>query len=236
MLVVEDEVKIRDLVRTYLQREGLSVLTTGSGAEAITLAASARPDLIVLDLRLPDVPGESVAAEVRRAATTPIIMLTAKASEADRIAGLELGADDYLTKPFSPRELVLRVHAVLRRTGAAGAGRGDDDAGAEGVSSFGGGLVEIDEARHLVTVRGEPVDLTPTEWALLTALAASPGRVLSRAELANRTRGYEFDGYERTMDSHVKNLRRKVEADPHNPQVVETVLGAGYRLGVRRDP
>lgn len=229
VLVVEDETKIRDLVRIYLEREGLSVVTTASGAEALLLAEQIGPDLIVLDLRLPDVAGEAVATEVRRRRATPILMLTAKSSEAERIAGLELGADDYLTKPFSPRELVLRVKAILRRA-AGGAG------GMAGPMSFGAGELRLDESRREAVVRGETLELTPTEWALLVTLAGAPGRVFSRYELINRTRGYEFDGYERTVDSHVKNLRRKLEVDPRNPRVVETVLGAGYRLGLARDP
>jgi DNA-binding response OmpR family regulator len=226
VLVVEDEVKIRDLLRGYLEREGWSVLTTGSGAEAIRLADTATPDLIVLDLGLPDVAGETVAAEVRSRSATPILMLTARAAEEDRIRGLELGADDYVTKPFSPREVVLRAGAILRR---AGAGRAP-----AGGMAFGGGEVVIDEDRHEVTVRGEPVELTPTEWGVLAALATTPGRVYSRLELLNRVRGYEFAS-ERAVDSHVKNLRRKIERDPHEPRIVETVLGAGYRLGLARD-
>ncbi|HCU94291.1 MAG TPA: DNA-binding response regulator [Actinobacteria bacterium] len=227
VLVVEDEKKIRDLVRGMLEREGLTVVSTGSGAEAIDLAGRIHPDLVVLDLGLPDVPGEEVAREVRRLAETPILMLTAKVTEADRIRGLELGADDYLTKPFSPRELVLRVQAVLRR--------GRAPAAAGGPASFGGGQLVIDDERHQATVRGAVVELTPTEWGILVALAGVPGRVYSRFELINRVRGYEFEGYERTIDSHVKNLRRKVERDPAAPAIVETVLGAGYRLGLTRD-
>ena len=227
VLVVEDEVKIRELVRRYLEREGLAVLTTGSGAEALTMLETQPVDLIVLDLNLPDVSGESVAAEVRSRSAVPILMLTAKSTEADRIRGLELGADDYLTKPFSPKELVLRVQAVLRRSRTSTA--------LDAPASFGAGTLMIDEVRHDVTVRGRSVELTPTEWSLLVALTGAPGRVFSRAELINRLRGYEFDGYERTVDSHVKNLRRKIELDPHEPDIVETILGAGYRLGVDRD-
>ncbi len=226
VLLVEDERKLRELVRSYLERAGLTVLSTGSGAEAIMLAASASPDLVVLDLGLPDVPGGTVARELRAAAPVPILMLTAKSAEEDRIAGLELGADDYVTKPFSPRELVLRVQAILRRGGPAAE---------HSVSSYGDGMLVIDEPRRLARVRGAEVDLTPTEWGVLVALASVPGRVYSRFELINRVRGYEFEGYERTVDSHVKNLRRKIEDDPGNPRIVQTVLGSGYRLGLARD-
>jgi DNA-binding response OmpR family regulator len=227
VLVVEDEQKLRDLVRSYLERAGFAVLSTGSGAEAISLAGSARPDLVVLDLGLPDVPGQSVAREIRIAGPTPILMLTARSSEEDRIAGLELGADDYVTKPFSPRELVLRVQAILRRGGRP--------AGEEGLACYGGGMLAIDEPRRAARVRGVPVELTPTEWGILVALAAVPGRVYSRLELINRVRGYEFEGYERTIDSHVKNLRRKIEEDQRDPRIIQTVLGGGYRLGLTRD-
>jgi DNA-binding response OmpR family regulator len=226
VLVVEDERKLRELVRSYLERAGFTVLSTESGAEALTLAASASPDLVVLDLGLPDVPGETVARELRAAGSTPIVMLTARSAEEDRIRGLELGADDYVTKPFSPRELVLRVQAVLRR----GAPAADP-----GVASYGDGVLVIDEPRRLVKVRGTAASLTPTEWGVLVALATVPGRVYSRFELINRVRGYEFEGYERTVDSHVKNLRRKIEVDPADPQIVQTVLGGGYRLGLARD-
>jgi len=227
VLIVEDELKLRDLVRSYLERDGLTVLTAGTGADGLRLAATANPDLIILDLGLPDIPGESIAAEVRRGSGVPIVMLTAKVEEADRIRGLELGADDYVTKPFSPRELVLRVRAVLRR----GARREDQDPTRE----YGGGRLVIDEATRSVTVDGEQRDLTPTEWAILLALATRPGRVYSRAELINRARGHEFEGYERSVDSHIKNLRRKIETDPAHPEIVLTVLGGGYRLGLSAD-
>ena len=227
VLLVEDERKLRELVRSYLERAGFTVLSTGSGAEAISLIGSADPDLVVLDLGLPDIPGETVAREVREAGVTPILMLTAKSGEEDRIRGLELGADDYVTKPFSPRELVLRVQAILRRGGPATADRG--------VSRYGDGALVIDEPRRLARISGTAVELTPTEWGILVALATVPGRVYSRFELINRVRGYEFEGYERTIDSHVKNLRRKIEDDPGNPAIIQTVLGGGYRLGLSRD-
>jgi Response regulators consisting of a CheY-like receiver domain and a winged-helix DNA-binding domain len=227
VLVVEDELKIRELVRRYLERADLSVLTTGSGAEALTMLETQQVDLIVLDLNLPDVSGESIAAEVRSRSATPILMLTAKSTEADRIRGLELGADDYLTKPFSPRELVLRVQAVLRRSRTT--------ANSDAPASFGAGTLVIDEVRHDVIVRGRSVELTPTEWALLIALTGAPGRMFSRAELINRLRGYQFEGYERTIDAHVKNLRRKIEPDHHHPRYVQTVQGVGYRLAAKRE-
>jgi DNA-binding response OmpR family regulator len=227
VLVVEDERKLRDFIRSYLERAGFTVLSTGSGAEAITMAADTEPDLVILDLGLPDVPGEAVARELRTIAAVPIVMLTARAAEEDRIRGLELGADDYVTKPFSPRELVLRVQAILRRGGPAAA--------AHGVTSYGKGALVIDEPRRTVTVRGAQAQLTPTEWGILGALATVPGRVYSRLELINKVRGYEFEGYERTVDSHVKNLRRKIEEDPGNPGIIVTVLGGGYRLGLARD-
>ncbi|MCL2395287.1 MAG: response regulator transcription factor [Acidimicrobiaceae bacterium] len=242
VLVVEDELKLRELLRAYLERDGLAVLSAGTGAEALDIAAKAPPDLVVLDLGLPDIPGEEVARELRRGGSggagrnVPILILTAKADEEDRVKGLELGADDYVTKPFSPRELVLRVQAILRRslsqpgqTGRRGEGeRGDR-------MSFGEGELILDEGRREALVRGAPVDLTPTEWGILSALASRPGRVYSRYELLNRVRGYEYAGYDRTVDSHVKNLRRKIEADPRSPRLVLTVLGGGYRLAVRRD-
>ena len=227
VLLVEDERKLRDLVRSYLERSGFVVLSAGTGAEALSLARSAEPDLVILDLRLPDIPGETVARELRAAGTIPILMLTAKSSEEDRIKGLELGADDYVTKPFSPRELVLRVQAILRRGRQAAA----DDR----VARYGGGILAIDEPRRVAEVRGTVVELTPTEWGILVALATVPGRVYSRLELINRVRGYEFEGYERTIDSHVKNLRRKIEEDHHAPEIIQTVLGGGYRLGLTRD-
>ncbi len=225
VLVVEDDRELRELVRRYLERAGHAVHTTGSGAEAVSRLSNGGVDLMVLDLSLPDVDGLDVLAAARDRRDVPVVVLTARASVEDRIRGLRGGADDYLTKPFSPTELVLRVDAVLHRTGGAGA-----EAAA---ATFGGGRLRIDEARHESSLDGEPLDLTPTEWGLLTALAGTPGRVFSRYELVNRVRGYEFAGYERTIDSHVKNLRRKL--GPDGTDIVRTVLGVGYRLGWSRD-
>ena len=227
VMLVEDEYKLRVLVRSYLEKAGMDVLSTGSGAEAIRFAERTRFDLVILDLGLPDIPGEEVAREIRSVGDVPILILTARTDERDRIAGLELGADDYVTKPFSPRELVLRVGAIMRRGRASTVETGP--------VSYGGGRLIVDEDRHRVEVDGKAVELTPTEWGLLLALAQVPGKVYSRYELINRVRGYEIEAYERTVDSHVKNLRRKIEADPSAPELVETVLGAGYRLGLRRD-
>jgi DNA-binding response OmpR family regulator len=223
VLVVEDERDIRELLRRYLERAGHSVLTTGTGAEAIRLLGESVPDLALLDLGLPDIDGFEV---LRHAQTLsiPVIALTARSSVEDRIAGLERGADDYVTKPFSPQEVVLRVAAVLGRHGAAPS---------EDVDSFGDGRLTIDTKRHEATLDQNVLDLTPTEWGLLTTLAAVPGRVYSRAELVNRVRGYEFVGYERTVDSHIKNLRRKLGDDAAT--IVETVLGVGYRFGLTHD-
>ena len=226
VLLVEDERELRELIRSCLERAGYTVLSTGSGAEAITLTTSAAPDLVILDLGLPDVPGETVAREMRVTGPVPVLMLTARAAEQDRIAGLDLGADDYVIKPFSPQELVRRVQAMLRRGGSAAG---------PGPAGYGGGTLLIDEPRREVTVRGAKADLTPTEWGILVALATVPGRVYSRYELISRIRGNEFEGQERTVDSHVKNLRGKVEEDPGSPRIVQTVLGRGYRLGLARD-
>jgi len=225
VLVVEDERDIREVLRRYLERAGLSVLTTGTGAEAIRLLTSAPPDLVVLDLGLPDVDGTDVLREIHAAGRPPVLVLTARSTVDDRIHGLQLGADDYVTKPFSPAEVVLRVQAVLHRSGG--------QPGPGGPVTYGQGRLRIDEPRHEASLDGRSLDLTPTEWDLLAAVAAAPERVFSRYELVNRIRGYEYAGYERTIDSHVKNLRHKLGAS--GSDVLETVLGVGYRLRLRRD-
>jgi DNA-binding response OmpR family regulator len=227
VLVVEDETKLRDLVRAFLERDGFTVLTASSGADALSMAPKVQPDLIVLDLGLPDVPGEEVARELRVRSDLRILMLTAKASDEERVRGLELGADDYVTKPFNPRELVLRVEALLRRARAGDA--------ATGLRSYGQGTIVIDEDRHELRCRGEIVEISPTEWGILQTLARTPGRVYSRYEIVNAARGYEWEGYERVVDSHVKNLRRKLGDDGSAPKIIETVVGFGYRFGLRLD-
>jgi DNA-binding response OmpR family regulator len=224
-LVVEDERGIRDVLRRYLERAGFGVLTTGSGAEALTFLTGSAVDLVLLDLGLPDIDGEDVLREIRESGAPPVLVLTARSDVADRIRGLELGADDYVTKPCSAREVVLRVQAILHRA--------EHGVAVPDERRYGGGRLRIDEARHEVALDGRLVDLTPSEWGILTTLAAAPGRVSSRYELVNKVRGYEFTGYERTIDTHVKNLRHKL-GEP-GAEVVETVMGAGYRLGWARD-
>jgi DNA-binding response OmpR family regulator len=223
VLVVDDDPSVQEVVRAYLERDGFVVWVAGNGAEAVRLAAKMKPSLIVLDLMLPDVPGEELARRIRARSDVPILMLTAKASEDERVAGLKLGADDYLTKPFSPRELAGRVRAILRRT------RGDTTPLVD-VALLGDGRLEVDTLRHEVRRDGMAVELTPNEFKLLAALARYPGRVYSRSELLNELQGLEQRGFERTVDAHVKNLRKKIEPDPRRPRYVQTVFGVGYRL------
>ncbi len=226
VLVVDDESKIRDVVRSYLEREGYAVLQVDTGERALESVARARPDLVVLDLMLPDLSGEEVARSLRSVSDVPIIMLSAKAGVDDRLAGLGAGADDYMVKPFSPRELVARVEAVLRRT------NGNDPV--EGLA-FEGGCLAIDRDRREVSVDRQPVELTRSEFDLLAALALAPGRVHSRYELITRVQGYDYEGYERTVDAHVKNLRKKLGDDPRHPRFVTTVTGVGYKLTAKPD-
>jgi DNA-binding response OmpR family regulator len=223
ILVIDDEESVRDVVKAYLEKDGFTVFAAASGREGLALAEKKNPDLIVLDLMLPDVSGEEICEEVRGRSDVPIVMLTAKASEEERVGGLVAGADDYLVKPFSPRELVARVHAVLRRTGGV-------ETPLVEVLRFDEGRLEIDTVKHAVLRDGRPVDLTPNEYKLLLALASYPGRAYSRFELVNRVQGYDYDGDERTIDVHIKNLRKKIEPDPARPRYVETVTGVGYRL------
>jgi len=223
IVVIDDEQSVQDVVRGYLEKDGYFVYVAGNGREGLALAERTKPGLIVLDLMLPDVSGEEICREIRSRSDVPILMLTAKASEDERVGGLALGADDYLTKPFSPRELVARVRAVLRRTQGA-------EIPLVEVLSFDGGILEIDTVQHEVRRNEAIVDLTPNEYRLLVTLARYPGRVYSRFELINHVQGYDFEGYERTIDAHVKNLRKKIEPDPKRPRYVETVFGVGYRL------
>jgi DNA-binding response OmpR family regulator len=220
VLVVDDEPKITQVVADYLRTAGFTVTTAANGALAVTSARAQPPHLVVLDLGLPGMDGLDVARELRRSSSVPIIMLTARGDEADRVIGLELGADDYVLKPFSPRELLARIRAVLRRT----------DGVAAASERFAVGDVAVDTARRDVTVAGRRLDLTATEFDLLVHLARQPGRVFTRAQLLDAVRGTTVEAYERTVDAHIKNLRRKLEPDPHQPRYVLTVHGVGYRF------
>jgi len=220
ILVVEDEPKIAQFARDYLEHAGFRVVTAGDGRFALKAVARERPELIVLDLRLPDMDGLDVARALRKDSTVPIIMLTARGEESDKLIGLELGADDYMTKPFSPKELVARVRAVLRRWALARTG---------GETVRVGDLV-VDRSRLRASVGDRPVDLTPTEFQLVAALAGSPGRVFTRAQLLDALHGVAFESYERAIDAHIKNIRRKLEPDPRRPRYLLTVYGVGYRL------
>jgi DNA-binding response OmpR family regulator len=224
ILVVDDEPQIVQLVRDYLEHGGFKVLTAADGQSALRAAATLRPDLVILDLGLPSVDGLDVTRALRRSGEVPIIMLTARTEESDKLVGLELGADDYVTKPFSPKELVARVRSVLRRSEAARA-----PADVIRVAD-----VELDLPRMQVTVGKRAVELTQTEFQLLATMARQPGRVFSRAQLLSAVRGVAFESYERAIDAHIKNIRRKIEPDPHNPRYLLTVFGVGYRFADQR--
>ena len=220
ILVVDDEVQIVRVLRGYLEQSGMEVLTAHDGREALRLARQEQPDLVILDLMLPEIDGMDVCRTLRRESNVPIIMLTARVEETDRVLGLELGADDYVIKPFSPREMVARVRAVLRR--------GLPDPEPPSVLEL--GELRLDVGRHELTLKSQPVELTPSEFALLQALMSSPGRVFSRAQLLEATQGEAFEGYERTIDTHIKNLRKKIEANPRRPKHLLTVHGLGYKI------
>ncbi|MFI5258360.1 MAG: response regulator [Candidatus Limnocylindrales bacterium] len=220
VLVVDDEPRIVELARDYLEHAGFGVITATDGPSALTAVHVRKPDVMVLDLGLPGMDGLDVARTVRRDSTLPIIMLTARDDELDRVLGLEIGADDYVTKPFSPRELVARIRAILRRV----------DREAEPRDRIEIGDVSIDVARMRVAVSGRIVELTATEFQLLVTLARQPGRIFTRSQLLDAIHGVAFESYERAIDAHVKNLRRKLEDDPSRPRYVLTVYGMGYRF------
>jgi two-component system alkaline phosphatase synthesis response regulator PhoP len=222
ILVVDDEAKIVKLVRAYLEQAGYTVVVAEDGQTALIQARREKPDLVILDLGLPGIDGLDVARTLRREGDTPIIMLTARVDDTDRIIGLELGADDYVSKPFNPRELVARVRAVLRRTAGS----------ASPVEILRGGDLVLDVSAHMVTSAGEPLDLTPTEFDLLQVFMQNPGRAFTRLELLDRVQGDAYEGYERTIDAHVKNLRAKLGDDPRHPRYVQTVYGVGYKFGM----
>jgi two-component system alkaline phosphatase synthesis response regulator PhoP len=224
VLVVDDDKQIVRLVQSYLEQAGYAVLTAYDGAAALRIIRTERPDLVVLDLMLPDLDGWSVTRAVRadaNQADLPIIMLTARVEDTDKIVGLEIGADDYIAKPFNPRELVARVRAVLRRGSGAPAQPRVLELGA----------LRLDLDRHAVTRAGQALDVTPTEFDLLKVLMEYPGHAFTRAELIEKGLGYTYDGLDRGIDSHIKNLRKKIEPDPVSPTYIQTVYGVGYRLG-----
>ncbi|MFM9279505.1 response regulator transcription factor [Paenibacillus jiagnxiensis] len=223
VLVVDDEQKIREVLASYLQKERFHVLESASGEEALTILHSQRVDLLILDLMLPGMEGETVCREVRKFSPVPILMLTAKVAQADRISGLSIGADDYMIKPFDPNEVVARVKAILRRT--------DDSQLLADVISFNGGHLRIDSLKNQVYRYEEPISLTPSEYKLLLLLAKYPQRRFPREELVDRVMGLSFDGDIRIIDQHVKNVRQKIEQDPRNPRYILTVYGFGYRFG-----
>jgi DNA-binding response OmpR family regulator len=224
ILVVDDEPKIVRLARDYLERDGFRVLSAGDGPTALAMARGERPDLIVLDLMLPGIDGWEVCRRLRRETDVPVIMLTAHAEESDQIVGLELGADDYITKPFSPRALVARVRAVLRRA--------QGQVKAPEVLRYGG--LEIDLPGRRVSLEGQPLQLTPNEFKLLAVLARHPGQTLTREQLLDELHGAAYPSFDRSIDSHVKNLRRKLQSGPDQPLYIETVYGIGYRFNALR--
>jgi DNA-binding response OmpR family regulator len=220
ILIVDDEPKIVQLVRDYLEHAGFSVLSASDGKTALAVVRASKPDLIVLDLGLPQLDGLDVTRALRRASNVPIVMLTARVDESDKLVGLELGADDYVTKPFSPKELVARVRAVLRRSESV-------NTLAEIVRATD---VTLDIPRMKVSANGRAVELTPTEFQLLATLARQPGRIFTRAQLLDAVQGVAFESYERAIDAHVKNIRRKLEPNPHQPRYLLTVYGVGYKF------
>jgi DNA-binding response OmpR family regulator len=220
IMVVDDEPRLVSLVEAYLLQEGFDVVTAGDGQEALALTRKEEPALIILDVMMPDMDGYEFMRHHRRDQETPIILLTAKVEDDDKIIGLELGADDYVTKPFHPRELIARVRAVLRRAGKTG----------PKAKVLHAQDVSLDRESHRVEAGGRSVNLTPSEFDLLAALMSAPGRAFTRLELLDRVQGLAYEGYERTIDVHIKNLRSKIEQDPRNPHYIETIYGVGYRF------
>lgn len=220
ILIIEDEPELARVLRAYLEQAGFTTLTAGRGDTGLLTWEQKHPDLVILDLNLPGMDGLDVARQIRRKSNTPLIMLTARVEESDQLVGLELGADDYIPKPFSPRIVVARVRALLRRA----------EAGLAVSPVLRIADLEIDQEAHVVLRSGSPLDLTPTEFSLLLTLAGQPGRAFSRLQLLEASSGAAYEGYERTIDAHIKNLRAKLEPDPKNPRYIETVFGIGYRF------
>lgn len=224
ILIVDDEVKIVDVIKSYLENAGYTTRTAYNGKKALDILENTNPALIILDLMLPDVSGEDICKNIRKKSRVPIIMLTAKVGEDDVLTGLDIGADDYITKPFSPKQLIARVSAVLRRS--------QDDSGLlSNVISFNNDDLVVDILKHKVKIKNEEVYLTPTEFSILTNFIKYPKRVFTRENLINFALDDNFEGYDRIIDTHIKNLRQKIEQDPRNPQYIITVYGVGYRFG-----
>ncbi len=225
IMVVDDKAELRTLLKSYLSQENFDVVVASNGQEALYVARREKPDLVILDLMMPEMGGYDFIRAYSKEADTPVIILTAKLEENDKVVGLELGADDYVTKPFSPRELTARVRAVLRRM---------DKGAASEPELLRQGDITLDRAGRTISVANRGVDLTPSEFDLLATWMAAPGRVFSRLELLDRLQGVAYEGYERTIDVHIRNLRTKIETDPSNPVYIETVYGAGYRFSAKR--
>lgn len=223
IFVVDDEIKILEVVKSYLEHEGFSVITETNGNNVLDTFKKEKPDLVILDLMLPGISGEELCKRIRQFSNVPILMLTAKVQESDKINGFSIGADDYITKPFSPRELVMRVKAILRRT--------TDDIPLAEVMSFNNDDLVVDFKAHTVKKKGVVVNLTPNEFKILKFLIRNPNRVFTREELIEKVMGFDYEGYDRTIDAHIKNLRQKIEDDTKNPVYIKTVYGVGYKFG-----
>jgi len=228
ILIVEDDKKIARVVKIYLEEAGFRTIHAEKGKDAIEAALKDKPLLVILDLMLPDTSGEELIQELKELGDFPVIMLTSKSSEEERVAGFALGADDYVVKPFSPKELVYRVKAVLKRLQKK-------DLIASEPMSFNNGFLIIDGQRYGVKKNGLPVNLTPTEFKVIFTIASTPGKVFTREELVDKALGYQFEGYERSIDAHIKNIRHKIEDDPRNPAFIHTIYGVGYRFSGKRD-
>ncbi|MHC1697617.1 MAG: response regulator transcription factor [Geobacteraceae bacterium] len=228
ILIVEDDPKIANVVRVYLENDGYRVTHAEKGRDALVLAGKEHPLLVVLDLMLPDMSGEDVCQELKEMGDIPVIMLTSKSSEEERLAGFALGADDYVVKPFSPRELLFRVKAVLKRS------RREDLEGTS-ILNFNDGELALDGQTYQAIWKGETVSLTPTEFKVLFTLASTPQKIFTREELVQKALGYNFEGYERSIDAHIKNIRQKIGDDSRHPTYIQTIYGVGYRFSGRKD-